>query len=198
MYVTVVGPAGSSAATSASRYTYGVPVLISVDPAAGPAEGGNTVVITGAGLAGAIDVLFGSRGATRITLNSPTQITVIAPSGADATTVDITIVGQGGSSVAVPAGRYTYGAPLVTSISPDAGSSDGYDSVVINGIGFTGLSGASAVRFGARNAVSYEVISDTQIIAQAPPGTAGTSVNVCVTNPAGTSPATVQYMYYGG
>jgi hypothetical protein len=198
VYVTVKGPAGTSSASADGRYTYGAPVVSSIDPAGGPASGGNTVVITGIGLFGVSDVLFGSKSAAGLTLNSSTQITVVAPPGNDGTTVDITVVSPGGTSAAVAASRYAYGAPLVTSVSPGAGPSEGYNSVIIRGTGFTGLSGASAVRFGARNAVSYEVVSDTKIIAEAPPGTAGSSVSVTVTNPAGTSPATVQYLYYGG
>ena len=194
--VTVVGPAGRSTVSTGDRYSYGVPTVTSVNPAAGPAGGGNTVVITGTGLSGAGAVMFGPTTVTAYTANSSTQITVIAPAGSDGLTVDIAVIGLAGASLPVAADRYSYGAPLVTSVSPAAGPYVGDNSVVIRGIGFTGLAGPTAVRFGPRNAISYTVVSDTEIIAVAPPGTAGTAVNVTVTNPAGTSPATAQYLYY--
>jgi hypothetical protein len=40
------------------------------------------------------------------------------------------------------------------------------------------------------------VMSDTEIIAVAPAGTAGKSVAVTVANPAGTSPGTAIFLYY--
>jgi hypothetical protein len=194
--VTVVCPAGTSAPAPGDRYHYGVPVVTSVGPAAGPAAGGNTVVITGVGLAGAGDVMFGAVSAWGLTLNSSTQITVVAPAGSEGTTVEVTVVGPAGTSAPVAADRYTYGAPLVTSVSPGAGPDAGHTSVTIRGVGFTGLSEPSAVRFGPRNALSYTVVSDIEILAVTPPGTAGTTVSVTVTNPAGTSPVTARYLYH--
>jgi hypothetical protein len=196
--VTVSGPAGVSSVSVGGRYTYGPPIITSIDPAAGPAKGGNTVVITGLGLYGVSDVLFGTQSAAGLTMNSSGQITVVAPPGAEGTSVDIRLVGQGGTSLVTTAGRYSYGAPLVTSVSPGQGPATGYTTVVIHGIGFTGLSDASAVRFGPRNALSYQVLSDTYITAVAPPAPAGSNVAVTVTNPAGTSPATAMFLYYGG
>ncbi len=77
--------------------------------------------------------------------------------------------------------------PTITSVTPAAGPAAGGTSVVITGTGFAGLSGAAAVRFGTVNATSYVVNSATQISAVAPAGTAGTTVDVTVTTPAGTS-----------
>lgn len=196
--VTVSGSAGSSPVTSGGKFTYGPPVITALSPAAGPAKGGNTVVISGFGLYGVSQVYFGSQSATGLTMNSPTQITVVAPAAAEGTCVDVTVVGLGGISLVTAASRYSYGAPLVTSLTPGQGPASGGTSVVIRGVGFTGLTGASAVRFGSRNAAGYTVVSDSYITAVAPAGTAGSTVAVTVTNPAGTSPAVAQYMYYGG
>lgn len=76
-------------------------------------------------------------------------------------------------------------SPTITSISPASGPTAGGTAVTINGNNFTGLTGASAVKFGGSNATSYTVNSATQIVATAPPG-AGT-VDVTVTTPGGTS-----------
>jgi hypothetical protein len=171
--------------------------VTSIKPAAGPAKGGNTVVITGLGLFGAGEVRFGTTSASGLMFTSPTQIAVVVPPGANGTTVDVTIVGPDGESLTTFASKYTYGPPLVTSVTPGVGPALGLNSVTILGSGFTGLTGDAAVRFGPRNAISYQVVSDTKIVAKVPSAPAGTSVAVTVTNPAGTSPPTAIYMYYG-
>jgi len=79
-----------------------------------------------------------------------------------------------------------YGEPVpaVSEISPQIGSTAGGTSVGITG---TNLSGASAVKFGSRNATSFIVNSPDSITAVAPSGAIG-SVDVTVTTGAGTSP----------
>ena len=78
------------------------------------------------------------------------------------------------------------GAPTVASIKPGKGGAAGGNSVTIAGTGFID---ATAVKFGPTDAESFTVVSDTQITAVVPQGTAGTTVNVLVTNPVGTSAA---------
>lgn len=62
----------------------------------------------------------------------------------------------------------------------------------------TGLTGASAVKFGATNASSFTVNSATQITAVAPAGSLGT-IDVTVTTTGGTSAVSSadQYAYVG-
>lgn len=55
------------------------PVVTSVSPTGGPAQGGNTIVITGANFTGATAVTFGVTPATSFTVNSDTQITATVP-----------------------------------------------------------------------------------------------------------------------
>ncbi|MDQ1724744.1 MAG: hypothetical protein QOG52_1772 [Frankiaceae bacterium] len=74
-------------------------------------------------------------------------------------------------------------APTVTGLTPSSGPLTGGTPVTISGHGFTG---ASAVAFGVGAATSFTVVTDDQIVATAPPGTA--TVNVTVTTAAGTSP----------
>ncbi|MDO9326178.1 MAG: PGF-pre-PGF domain-containing protein [Methanoregula sp.] len=86
--------------------------------------------------------------------------------------------------------------PTVSNISPGSGPVAGGTSVTITGIGFTG---ATNVTFGSTAATSFTKVTaadDSQIIAIAPAGTAGT-VNVTVTNPYGTSAISIadQYTY---
>ena len=186
--VTVTTHAGTSATSAASKYTYGVPTVTELDPAAGPAAGGNTVVITGTNFIGVTSVKFGTKSATSYVVNSPTQITAKAPGGVAGTTVDVTVTTAGGTSEKSYSSKYSYGPPTVTELDPAAGPAAGHNEVIITGTGFTAV---TAVKFGTRNAVDFEVDSPTQITAIAPAGVAGTTVDVRVTTPAGTSAITV-------
>lgn len=73
--------------------------------------------------------------------------------------------------------------PIVSSIAVTSGPASGGTSVSITG---TGLTGATAVLFGATPAASYVVNSDTSITAVSPVASAGT-VDLTVTTAGGTS-----------
>lgn len=81
--------------------------------------------------------------------------------------------------------------PTVTSVVPNQGPTTGGNVVTINGTNFTG---AIAVKFGSTPALSFIVVSDSVIVAIAPPGVPST-VDVTVTNPIGTSPFTPADLY---
>ncbi|WP_280244436.1 IPT/TIG domain-containing protein, partial [Nocardia abscessus] len=174
--VTVTSQAGTS---NPLPYIYAPsrPTITSLSPLAGPASGGNSVVITGTHFIGPTTVRFGSA-ATTFTLDSPTRITAIAPPGTG--TVQVTVTTAGGTSNGV---TYTYpAAPSLTSVSPDSGPAAGGNTVVLTG---TGFGAATAVHFGATAASSFTIVSGTRITAVAPAGTG--TVAVTVTNPRGTS-----------
>jgi hypothetical protein len=60
----------------------GLPTITGLNPDAGPTTAGTSVVITGSnfvGLTGAAAVTFGGANAQSYTVNSPTQITALAP-----------------------------------------------------------------------------------------------------------------------
>jgi hypothetical protein len=78
---------------------------------------------------------------------------------------------------------YSEPLPSVTSLSATVGGVDGGTPVTITGVNFEGI---TAVAFGV-NAASFTVDSPTSITAVSPAGSLGT-VNVTVTNSAGTSP----------
>ncbi|MER7690942.1 IPT/TIG domain-containing protein [Streptomyces sp. NPDC097610] len=75
--------------------------------------------------------------------------------------------------------------PTLSAINPPQGPTTGGTTVTLTG---SGLTGATAVRFGSTPAASYTVNSATQITAVSPAGTAG-AVAVTVTSPTGTSNA---------
>ncbi|MGO4649606.1 IPT/TIG domain-containing protein [Nocardia sp. 2YAB30] len=174
--VTVTTAAGTSAGVP---FTYvPVPTLTSISPNSGPVTGGTTVTLTGTGFTGATSVFFGILPATSFTVNSDTQITAVTPVGLG--TVPVTVTTAGGRSNAV---SYTYVLlPILLSLIPSSGPSAGGTTVTLTGVG---LSGATGVSFGATPALSFTVVSDTQITAVAPAGLG--TVQVTVTTAAGTS-----------
>lgn len=173
--------------SSAVTFTYGpTPTLESASPDVSSTAGGATVVLTGTGLVGATSVLFGTVEAASFTVDSPTQITVTSPAGADS--VNITIVTPFGTSNGL---AFRYGdAPAQTSLNPAAGLTTGGASVVITG---SGLTGATAVTFDGISATSFVVDSDTQLTAVSPAHASG-AVSVVTTTPFGASnPLTFTY-----
>jgi hypothetical protein len=85
-----------------------------------------------------------------------------------------------------------YPPPSITAVAPTNGTSSGGTNVTITGKYFTG---ATAVKFGATNAASFTVVSDTAISAVSPAGPGGTTVNITVTTPGGTSPIVAADQY---
>ncbi len=77
--------------------------------------------------------------------------------------------------------------PTINSLSPASGWVDGGTEVTIDGFGFAGLSGPSAVTFDGVPAANYIVNSSMRITATAPAHAVGT-VDVVVTTTQGSSP----------
>ncbi|MFI9649340.1 IPT/TIG domain-containing protein [Streptomyces sp. NPDC052040] len=156
------------------------PVVSSISPSQGPLSGGTTVTLTGTGFTGATSVRFGGTAAISFTVVSSTQIIAVSPAGSGAVNVTVT-TGEGTSTQTV---TFTYVvAPALTSLTPSQGPLGGGIVVTLTG---TNLTNASAVRFGGTAAISFIVISPTQITAVAPARAAG-AVTVTVTTPGGTS-----------
>jgi hypothetical protein len=178
--VTVTTPGGTS---NPLPYTYAAtPAVTGVSPQFGPATGGNTVTVTGSGLALATQVRFGANAATGLTVNSDTQLTATAPPGTG--TVVVTVTTPGGTSTVGPGDPYyTYlNAPVINSLTPDHGSELGGDSVTING---SALTYTDSVTFGGTPA-AFSVVSDNIVVATTPAHATGT-VNVQLHTPAGNS-----------
>jgi hypothetical protein len=165
------------------------PVVTAIAPPSGPNTGGNQVVIEGSGFAGATEVDFGTVVVppSNFTVLDDGVITVYAPPKTDKTTVNIKGSSPVGTSDTSAVDKYTYTSPIVGSnISPSNGPNTGGNKVIIAGSGFTG---ATEVDFGTVVVFpsNFTVLGDRVIIAHAPPGTAGTTVNIKVTSPIGTS-----------
>ncbi|WP_431952355.1 IPT/TIG domain-containing protein [Actinacidiphila sp. bgisy167] len=178
--VTVTTPGGTSAASTSAYFFHAAPpALTAATPALGPTAGGTTVTLTGSHLLGATAVLFGTSPAPALTAVSATQITVTAPAGTAGPT-QITVATPGGTSNPV---AYTHlAAPALTALTPHSGPTAAGTVITLTG---TGLAAATAVAVGGTPA-AFTVVSDTQITATAPAGTAGPTP-ITVTTPGGTS-----------
>lgn len=87
-------------------------------------------------------------------------------------TVSFTLVGQGKcSEIAHPEG--VTAIPLIASVLPSGAAAGA--TVAIEGAYFTGVTGATGVKFGGVNATSYNVLSDGTILAVLPAGAAGSA-----------------------
>lgn len=157
------------------------PTVTAVGPNTGPAGGGTAVTVTGTNLTGAALDFGQDNPATGVTCTA-TSCTATAPAGTG--TVDVRATTPGGTSDPSPAGRYTYvPLPVVTSLSPSTGTTNGGTTVTVNG---TGLQGATALTFGPGNPATNLSCTPTACTATAPAHAAG-PVDVQVTTPGGTS-----------
>jgi|GEM_PF-593842 len=181
--VIVTSPAGTSAPSSADRFSYApLPTVTAISPAGGPEGGGTTVTITGTNLTAATAVDFGMTPAPSVTVNSPTSITAAAPAGVGA--VDVTVTTPGGTSLTSFADQFSYESPpSISSVSPQGGPAVGGTTVTITG---TNLTGTFTVAFGGYGAASFHINSPNSITAVSPAQAAGV-VDVWVTNGAGSS-----------
>jgi alpha-tubulin suppressor-like RCC1 family protein len=211
VHVRVTGPGGTSTKTSADEFGYG-PIIDRIEPEHGPAAGGTEITITGFALTEVEAVEFGSVAAASFTENPDGTVSAVSPALADGlATVPVTVTTPNGESTTCPCSsllpdnyfRYT---PTVTSIDPDEGPGTGGDAVTIHGKGFQGLNAGSeipyveSVNFGSTeltcgateipwescSPAEFEVKSETEIVATAPPGSG--TVDVTVTTHPGTSP----------
>lgn len=165
--------------------------IAGIYPAAGASSGGQPVTITGTGF-GAVAptgaIKFGGVISPSYVINV-TGDTIVAtvPAGTIGTaTVSIQYGVDGSTGAKLVLGQYSYVSnPTITGVTPTSGSIAGGNSVTIIGTGFTGVTGANAVKFGDVNATSYTV-TPTSITAIAPANSVG-SKNITITGVTGSS-----------
>ena len=110
-HIRITTPDGTSPAVPEDvfKYTGTKPAVTDIAPATGPRAGGTEVVITGTDFTDATQVTFGSVGpATSYTVDSPTQITAIAPAAGARGRRHIRIRTPAGTSPTSPVDVYTY------------------------------------------------------------------------------------------
>lgn len=104
---------------------------------------------------------------------------------ADLNEISVTFTGDG-VLTAISNPYAPASVPTILSASPSGVAAGG--QVTITGQNFTGTVSTTGVKFGATNATSWVVVSDSTIVAVMPAGTAG-SAAVVVTNATGASAA---------
>lgn len=189
--VTVTTAGGTSRTGVSDRFSY-LPVVLSLSPISGPPTGGTSVTISGSNFNEVSTVRFGSTNAASFSMTSSTSITAVSPAGSG--TVDVTVTTPGGTSATTPGDQFNYEPPTITGIKPSTGRAVGGTTVTITG---THFSGATAVKFGATDASSFSVRSETSIKAVSPAETTGT-VDITVSTPKGISALTPADRYKFG
>jgi hypothetical protein len=187
--VQVTTPGGTG--TDSGAYTYlPAPSVSSISPTSGPTTGGTTITVTGTGfVSGATTVTVGGNAATNVAVANANTLYCTSPAGTSGN-ASVVVTTSGGASTGSVLFKYIV-VPSISAISPAAGPIAGGTSVTITGSGFTG---ATKVKFGATNAASFVVNTDSSITAVSPSETAG-SVYVSVTTAGGTTATTAGALY---
>jgi hypothetical protein len=185
--VVVTTPGGIATLANGFTYVPG-PTVTGLSAAGGPVAGGNTITITGTGLAGAAAVLFGSTPAIGFTVVSSTTITATVPAQV-AGGVTVSVTGTTGTSASTPSNVYTYyAAPTISTVSPAVVPTSGGTSVTITGTNLSNSS-VSVDSFAATITAS----SATSVTFTTFGHNAG-AVQVSVSTPGGTATATLTYL----
>ena len=184
--VEVVTPGG----TIRANFTYSsLPTATTLSPTSGTTSGGTSVTINGTNFIGATGVRFGGTNATSFTVLSSTRIVAITPARV-AGPITVDVITPGGTARASDVFTFTAVPPIVTSFTPNSGSTGGATSVIITGTNFFG---ATSVTIGGVAALSFVVNSPTQISAITRSGT-GLGV-ITVTTPGGIGSSTELFSY---
>jgi hypothetical protein len=130
--VDVTTPGGTATGSGVFSYVP-APDLTAVSPTSGTTAGGDSVVLTGSGFAGATSVTIGASQAS-FSVVSGTEIDLTTPPGG-AGPEDLVITGPGGTG----SGTFAYApVPAITSFSPTSGPVAGGTTVTLTGTGFSG------------------------------------------------------------
>ncbi|MEV1286634.1 IPT/TIG domain-containing protein [Micromonospora sp. NPDC049679] len=162
------------------------PTVASLSVNKGRSDGGTQVTVTGAGLASATAVRFGSATATfnPVQANGVTKLVATAPPNALGT-VDVTVTNPAGISPVTATGKFTYvpPPPVVSALNVNSQLIFGGTTITATGTDFTG---ATSVKVGTK-AVASKLLSATSLSFVAPAMPVGT-YDVTVSTAQGTSP----------
>src|SRR3954454_12675350 len=151
------------------------PSVTQVQNDSGPETGSTTVLIFGSDFTNptVTDVAFGNN-PSNFTVDADDLITAVSPAGSG--TVDIVVTNADGIVVA-GSFQYLSAQADVVFLTPDSGSVQGGTIVTLTGRGFQTV---TQVNFGSTPATRFTINSDTEIVAESPPG--GGVVEVGVVN----------------
>ncbi len=186
--VTVTDPNGTSPISQpADQYTYvAAPIIAAVSPSAGSVNGGQTVTITGTGLANASSVNFGYFPATIDSQHRQPACRYQPQRQSSHCLYHVTTASRT-SAISQPTYQFTYlPTPQITSVSPPSLSISSCNQVAIT---HTSLTARHSVYFFYKPLVLSSAIPDNQsahtIVAISPAATseATSYVDVTVTTP---------------
>jgi len=185
--VSVVNPDGQTA-TMEDGYVYFVapPFIAGVVPDHGLTAGGNAVTITGSGFEAGLKVLWGDELLQGVSVTPPDEIELVAPAG-EAGPISVTVINPDGLSASLP-DAYLYEEPqvspppVVLAVSPTHGQAAGGYQTIVTGADFQE---GAAVLFGLAEADPVKYLSAQALIAYAPVGEPGATVDLTVVNPDG-------------
>src|SRR5260370_41747781 len=109
------------------------PTITALSLHAGPAAGGNKLMITGTGFSHVTKVLFGSTPATHVEVATGTTLTVRVPAGTGDSYLTVVTSGSGPSPLTGRAVSNWLGRPVLTKLSPSSGRPPGGTTVHITG-----------------------------------------------------------------
>ena len=153
----VVNGMGSGGSTSGFDV---LPTVTAINPTTG--SPGTLVTLTGTGLIGTRQVLFGSVPAASFQPSIANQAFATVPYGA--ISGPITVVSSSGVTATSPAFTYVGGAAVVPTLNFPATNAHVGDTLALSGTGFLGV---SAVKLGGVPA-SFTTLSDTSMSVQVP------------------------------
>ncbi|MFT3772486.1 MAG: IPT/TIG domain-containing protein [Minicystis sp.] len=184
--VEVVNPDGA-AATLEKAFTYEArpaPSITSVSPPSGPSTGGTKLVIEGANFTKDAQVYVDREYPKDIQIKSATEIHIITAPRKTPGVVDVEVTAPGlPKAVAKNAFRYdAVPAPIITSVSPNAGAVAGGTEMTISGKNFRK---DTAVLIDGKPPKAVKFIDAQTLEFKTPPGDAGKMVDVAVKNPDG-------------
>ena len=133
--VTVTNPDTQNSAL-ANGFVFGGAVSVTLlKPARGSTNGGTTVTIIGSGFSSGTTVSFGDAAATLVTFVNTSELTCITPAHSGGGPVDLTVSNPGAASAVLKDGfAYRMAAgPVVKSVSPSSGTSNGGTVIAISG-----------------------------------------------------------------
>ncbi len=161
-----------------SQFEYvDAPTITSIAPSTDIVAGGNTLTVFGNGFRNGLTASLGGVDCP-VGFVNPTSFDCSIPPGPGPVTVDVLVTNPDGqNAVLLNAFRYL-GPPIVSSITPDAGTLLGGTLVTVTGLGFE--AGAS-IQIGPSNCTNINIIDSTTITCRTPTG-AGPS-DVTVINP---------------
>ncbi|MBL8922160.1 MAG: IPT/TIG domain-containing protein [Myxococcaceae bacterium] len=173
------------------------PTLSAIAPNTGPASGGTVALVTGTGLQSGAILLIGRAPASDVVVVDATSLSGMLPANPVGTS-DVEVTNPDGQSAVLP-GAFAYSdaegvGPVISAISPIAGSTTGGTLVTVGGSNFR--SGA-LVFFGGKLATASNT-TPVAVSVASPPSVPGV-VDVAITNPDGRSAiARGAYNYYVG